>query len=131
MSLNRVTLIGRVGKDPEIREMNNGSRAASFTFATTERGYTTREGRQVPDRTEWHNIVVYGPLVKVIEGYVSKGSPLYIEGALRYRSYDDREGVKRYVTEVHAESIELFGRSERASHTEPTPAEDSYKDWMR
>lgn len=108
MSLNRVTLIGRVGQVPDVRDLNNGNRVASFSLATTERGFTTKDGRQIADRTEWHNIVVYGGLVKVVERYVNKGDQLYVEGALRYRSYDGNDGNKRYITEIFADDIQLL-----------------------
>ncbi len=110
MSVNKVILIGNVGKDPEIRYFENDRAVANFTLATTERGFTTSSGQQIPDRTEWHNIVVWGGLSKVVENYVKKGSPLYIEGKIRTRSWDDKDGNKRYTTEIYVDSLELLGR---------------------
>lgn len=110
MSVNKVILIGNVGRDPEVRYIDNNVAVANFSIATTERGYTSRSGQVVPDRTDWHNIVAWRGLATVIEKYVKKGSPLYIEGKLRTRSYDDKDGNKRYVTEIYAENIELLGR---------------------
>ncbi len=110
MSVNKVILIGNVGKDPEIRYFENDRAVANFPIATTERGFTTASGQQVPERTEWHNIVVWGGLSKVVENYVKKGTQLYIEGKLRTRSWDDKDGNKRYTTEVYADSLQLLGR---------------------
>jgi len=110
MSVNKVILIGNVGKDPEVRYLDNNNMVANFPLATTERGYTSRSGQQIPDRTDWHNIVVWRGLAQVVEKYVKKGSPIYIEGKIRSRSYDDKDGIKRYVTEIYADNIELLGR---------------------
>jgi single-strand DNA-binding protein len=110
MAVNKVILIGNVGRDPEVRYLDNNVAVANFTLATTERGYTSRTGQQIPDRTDWHNIVVWRGLAQVVEKYVKKGSPLYIEGKIRTRSYDDKDGIKRYVTEIYADNIELLGR---------------------
>lgn len=110
MSVNKVILIGNVGKDPDIRYFDNGSAVVNFSLATTERGYTAVNGTQVPDRTEWHNIVCWRGLAKVAEQFVKKGTQLYIEGRIRTRSYDDQNGVKRYVVEIYADNMELLGR---------------------
>jgi single-strand DNA-binding protein len=110
MSVNKVILLGNVGRDPEVRYVDNNVAVANFSIATTERGYTSRAGQTVPDRTEWHNIVAWRGLAQVVEKYVKKGTPLYIEGKLRTRSYDDKDGIKRYTTEIYAENIELLGR---------------------
>ncbi|WP_430810545.1 MULTISPECIES: single-stranded DNA-binding protein [unclassified Carboxylicivirga] len=110
MSVNKVILLGNVGKDPDVRYFENDNAVANFPLATTERGYTSRDGQTVPDRTEWHNIVAWRGLAKIVESYVKKGTPLYIEGKIRTRSYDDKDGVKRYMTEVYADNIELLGR---------------------
>lgn len=110
MSVNKVILIGNVGKDPDIRYFDNGNAVVNFPLATTERGYTAANGTQVPDRTEWHNVVCWRGLAKVAEQFVKKGTQLYIEGRIRTRSYDDQNGVKRYVTEIYADNMELLGR---------------------
>jgi len=110
MSVNKVILIGNVGKDPDVRYFDNGSAVVNFPLATTERGYTAANGTQIPDRTEWHNIVCWRGLAKVAEQYVKKGTQLYIEGKIRTRSYDDQNGVKRYVVEIYADNMELLGR---------------------
>lgn len=110
MSVNKVILVGNVGKDPEVRHFENDGAVANFPLATSERGYTTRNGQEIPERTEWHNIVVWRGLAKVVESYVKKGTQVYIEGKLRTRSYDDKDGVKRYTTEIYADSLQLLGR---------------------
>ena len=110
MSVNKVILIGNVGKDPDIRYLDNNVCVASFTLATTERGYTTSTGVQIPDKTEWHNIVLWRGLAKIAEQYVRKGTQVYIEGKLRTRSWDDQNGIRRYTTEIYADNMELLGR---------------------
>jgi len=110
MSVNKVILIGNVGKDPDIKYFDNGSAVANFTLATTERGYTAANGTQIPDRTEWHNIVCWRGLAKVAEQFVRKGSQVYIEGRIRSRTYDDANGVKRFVIEIYADNLELLGK---------------------
>lgn len=111
-SLNRAMLIGRVGKDVEVRTTDN-SKVASFTLATSER-FKDRNG-EVKEQTEWHNIVVWGKLADVCEKYVQKGSTLYVEGKLRTRSWDDKDGNKRYVTEILASAIQLLDKKENSS----------------
>jgi single-strand DNA-binding protein len=110
MSVNKVLLIGNVGKEPEVKYYDNGVAVANFSMATTERGYTAANGTQVPDRTEWHNIVLWRGLAEIAEKYVHKGSKIYIEGKIRTRSYDDQQGIKRYVTEVWGDNLELLDR---------------------
>lgn len=110
MSVNKVILIGNVGKDPDIRYFDNGSAVVNFPLATTERGYTAANGTQIPDRTEWHNVVCWRGLAKVAEQFVKKGTQLFVEGKIRTRSYDDQNGIKRYVVEIYADNIELLGR---------------------
>ena len=117
MSINKVILVGNVGKDPDVRYFDNGNAVVNFTLATTERGYTTANGIQVPDRTEWHNIVCWRGLAKVAEQFIKKGSQVYIEGKIRSRSYDDQNGIKRYVTEIFVDNLELLGRKNDNSNT--------------
>ncbi len=121
MSVNKVILIGNVGKDPEVRYFENDRAVANFPLATTERGFTMANGQQVPERTEWHNVVVWGGLAKVVENYVKKGTQIFIEGKLRTRSWDDKDGNKRYTTEVYADNIQLLGRkSDNPGSTGPS-----------
>ena len=106
--MNKVMLIGNVGKEPDIRYMDQGVCVASVVLATTERGYKLQSGAEVPERTEWHNVVLWRGLAETVEKYVHKGDKLYIEGKIHTRSYDDRTGVKRYVTEVWADAMEML-----------------------
>lgn len=106
--MNKVMLIGNVGKEPDVRYYDRDQAVATFSLATTERGYTLQNGTQVPDRTEWHNVVLYRGLAKIAEKYVHKGDKLFIEGKIRKRSYDDQKGVKRYVTEIIADNMEML-----------------------
>jgi len=108
MSVNKVILIGNVGVEPEVRYYDSGQAVATLRLATTERGYTMQNGTQVPDRTEWHNVVLWNRLAQVVEKYVHKGDKLYIEGKIRSRSYDDQNGVKRYVVEIYADNIDML-----------------------
>ena len=115
MSVNKVILIGNVGKEPEVRYLENNIKVANFPLATTERGYTMSNGTIVPDRTDWHNIVAWRGLADTSEKYVHKGSQLYIEGKLKTRNYEDKAGVRRYVTEIYAESIQILTRKDNAN----------------
>ncbi|EGK05793.1 single-stranded DNA-binding protein [Dysgonomonas mossii] len=127
MSVNKVILVGHVGKDPDVKHFDNGTAVASFSLATTEKGYTAQNGTTIPDRTEWHNIVCWRGLAKVAEQYVKKGSQLYIEGKIRSRSYDDANGVKRYVTEIYVDNLELLGgKQNQNSEAEQTPVESQH-----
>lgn len=108
MSLNKVQLIGNVGKEPEVRYLDSGVAVATFSLATTDRAYTLPNGTQVPERTEWHNIVLWRGLAETAEKYVHKGDKLYIEGKIRSRSYDDQNGVKRYVVEIFGDNMEML-----------------------
>lgn len=128
MSVNKVILLGNVGKDPEIRYLDNGYAVANFTLATTKRGFTASNGTQIPDRTEWHNIVCWRGLAKVVEQFVKKGSQVYIEGEIRSRNYDDANGIKRYITEIYADNLELLGRrkdNENESYDRNLPIDTS------
>lgn len=106
--LNKVQLIGNLGKDPEVRTLDGGSKVCQFTLATTEKGYTLQNGTQVPDRTEWHNIVMWKGLAEVAEKYLHKGDKIYVEGKIRTRSYEDNNKVKRYLTEIFADNMEML-----------------------
>lgn len=108
MSVNKVILIGNVGKEPDVRYLDGGVAVASFPLATTERGYTLPNGTQVPERTDWHNIVLWKGLAQVVEKYVHKGDKLYIEGKLRPRTYEDQNGQRKYVVEIYAENMEML-----------------------
>ena len=125
MSVNKVILLGNVGKDPEVRYPQPGQAVASFTLATNERGYTTGQGVQVPERTEWHNIVANSNIVGVIENYVRKGTKLYIEGKLRTRKYTARDNTERTVTEIYIDNLELLGGKPQEQNTN----QQRYQNW--
>ena len=107
MSLNKAILIGYVGKEPNIRYVDNGVCTAAFPLATTTPGYTLPNGTQVPERTEWHNILLWRKIAETAEKYVHKGDKLYIEGEIRTRSYQDKKGITRYVTEIWGKEMEM------------------------
>jgi single-strand DNA-binding protein len=106
--MNKVMLIGNVGQDPEVRYVDQGVAVARLRLATTERGYILQNGTQVPDRTDWHNVILWRRLAEIVEQYVHKGDKLYVEGRLRYTAYDDKQGKRQYQTEIWAENIELL-----------------------
>ncbi len=109
MSFNKVILVGNVGKDPEIRRFENNIKA-SFSLATSET-YTPKGGDKVT-QTEWHNVVAWRRLAELAENYIRKGSQILVEGKIRYRSYDDRDGNKKYIVEIEADTIQLLGRKQ-------------------
>lgn len=127
--MNKVMLIGNVGKEPEVHYYDRDMAVAQVVLATTERGYTLKNGTQVPDRTDWHTVYLYHGLAKVVERFVHKGDKLYVEGKIRYRSYDDKRGIRKSVTEILADNMELLTPkpAPQASERKPetaTPAEE-------
>ena len=106
--MNKAMLIGNVGREPEIRYVDKGQAVARLTLATTERGYTLQNGTQVPERTEWHNVILWHKLAEIVERYVHKGDKLYIEGRIHYASYDDKQGRRQYYTEIWADNMEML-----------------------
>ena len=122
MSLNKVILIGNVGKDPDIRYFDNQNAMANFTLATSERGYKLANGTEVPERSEWHNIVASRERAQFVEKHVKKGSLLYVEGKIRYRDYEGKDGVKRYSTEIYADRIDFYWTGTRRNEAEPEPS---------
>lgn len=106
--MNKVMLIGNVGKEPDVRYYDADQAVAQVSLATTEKGYTLPNGTRVPDRTEWHNLVFFYQLAKIVEKYVHKGDKLFVEGKIRYRSYDDRQGKRHVVTEIVVENMEML-----------------------
>jgi single-strand DNA-binding protein len=107
-SLNKVMLIGNLGKDPEVRAIPSGAKVANFSIATTD-SYTDKNTNQKVEKTEWHNIVMWRGLAEIAEKYLRKGSQVYIEGRLQTRSWDDQNGQKRYTTEVIADQMQMLG----------------------
>lgn len=115
-SLNKVFLIGNVGQDPKITTFRDG-KIANFTLATTERGFTTKDGRKVDDRTEWHNIVARNSSADFAERFIKKGTALFVEGKIVTRKYQDSSGQIRSIIEIFASDMQLLG-------TKPKPADD-------
>ncbi len=107
MSVNKVILVGNVGKDPEVRHLDSGVAVANLPLATSE-SYTAKNGDKI-STTEWHNIVLWRGLAEVAEKYVKKGRQLYIEGRIKTRSYDDKDGNKKYITEIYADVMQMLG----------------------
>lgn len=105
--INKVVLVGNVGKDPEVKYFDNDSVVANFSLATSE-SYTNKNGEKVTN-TEWHNIQVWRGLAKVVEKYVKKGDLLYVEGKIKTRSYDDKDGNKKYTTEIQVDELKMLG----------------------
>jgi len=108
--VNKVILLGNLGKDPEVRTFDSGTKKASFTLATSD-SYTDKSGEK-KDKTEWHNIVFWGKVADVIEKYLKKGSQVYIEGRIVTRSYDDKDGNKRYITEIEGSTLTMIKTSD-------------------
>jgi single-strand DNA-binding protein len=131
MSVNKVILVGHVGKDPEVRYLDKDVAVANFSLATTERGRTLPNGTQIPERTEWHNIVAWRGLAEISEKYIRKGTQLYVEGRLQTRMWE-KDGIKRYTTEIYAETINLLGKkpehSEALSSVVSAPAGNALDD---
>lgn len=106
-SLNKAILIGNLGKDPEMRYMPNGDAVVNFSIATTE-SYKDRDGNK-QDKTEWHNIVIYGKLAEIANQYLKKGRSVYIEGRIQTRKWQDKNGQDRYTTEIIASGMQMLG----------------------
>lgn len=105
---NKVQLIGHVGQEPEIKTFEGGKKLANITLATNE-SYTNAKGEKV-EQTEWHRLTAWGKTADLIESYVTKGKEIAVEGKLTHRSYDDKDGVKRYITEVVISELLLLGK---------------------
>lgn len=118
--MNKLILCGRVGQDPTVKKFDNGGQVVQFTLATSSR-WKDKQGEK-QERTEWHNIVIFGKLSEVAEKYVKKGSHLLLEGEVRYRSYD-KEGTKVYITEIFANSMEMLGGKKEENINNPSNTE--------
>ena len=121
-TLNKVMLLGNVGKDPDVRYVDTNMVVAKFVLATSEPGYTLPNGTEVPEHTEWHTILCWNQLAKRVEQYIRKGCRVYIEGKIRTRSYEDKKGITRYFTEINAEKIDIVSFP---SSIRPTEAKDA------
>lgn len=126
MSVNKVILIGNVGREPNVRYIDRDVAVASVSLATSDRAYTLPNGTQVPERTEWHNLVFWRGLAQTVEKYVHKGDKLYIEGSIHSRSYDDQNGVHRTVVEIYVDNMEMLSRPQQtASPQQPAATSTS------
>lgn len=123
-SLNKVMLMGNLGKDPELRKTGSGTSVCNFSIATTER-WKNNESGNWDEKTEWHNIVVWGKQGENCHQYLTKGRPVFIEGRLQTRSWDDKEGKKRYTTEVVATMVKFLGGRPEASAFAGAPAAEA------
>ena len=122
-SLNKVMLIGNLGKDPESREMGDGTKMAKFPIATTET-YKNREGEKVSN-TEWHNIVLWRGLAEVAINWLKKGDSVYIEGKLKTRSWEDENGVKKYATDIQADNLSMLGNRKDSNNQSASMSNNS------
>ena len=126
-SVNKVILVGNVGKDPEVRYSQSGTPVANFSLATNERFKGRSDEWQ--ERTEWHNIVAWQRLAEIVGEYVSKGSKLYVEGRIQTSSWEDRQsGERKYRTEIVARDLLLLGPRENGAHDHKTPTSDDHED---
>jgi len=124
--VNKVILIGNLGKDPEVRYLDSGVAVANFSLATTE-GYKNKEGERV-SQTEWHNVVLWRGLAEVAEKWLKKGSSVYIEGKIRTRKWEDKEGNTRYSTEILGDNMTMLGGKPPSEGTTATTQESDSKD---
>lgn len=109
-TLNQASIMGFVGADPKINITQSGRKVASFSIATTEPSFTTKDGKVVAERTEWHNIVLWGRTAEVAERYIRKGSSVFVQGKIRTRSYQDKQGQTKYITEIEGELLQMLDR---------------------
>ena len=119
-TVNKVILLGYVGKKPDVRYVDKGVCVAQLVLATTERGYKMQDGTEVPERTEWHNVLLWRQLAETVDKYVDKGDLIYVEGKISTRSYEDKKGITRYITEVWADKLELFPSNRTAAASTQT-----------
>jgi single-strand DNA-binding protein len=131
--MNIVILSGNVGQDPKIWTFGDGGSIASFSLATTKRGYTLKNGTKVEEQTDWHNITARGSLAKLVSDYVKKGTKLLVRGELKNRTRTDKDGNKRHIVEVVADSFEFIGAKPASTsinqHTEGNALSDSVDDY--
>lgn len=123
--MNKVMLIGYIGREPEVKYYDADQCLATVSLATTEKGYTLQNGTKVPGHTDWHTVIFWKNLAKVVERYVHKGDKLYVEGRIRYRAYDDKKGMRRNVTEILAENMEILSSKPQSSNTENSTSQNS------
>ena len=125
-SVNKVIVLGNLGKDPDLRHLPNGDAVCNFSLATTE-SWKDKEGNK-QDKTEWHNIVIFRKLAEIAGEYLKKCRPVYIEGRLQTRKWQDKEGKDRYTTEIVADQMQMLGSREEAKEVAKTPASANFDD---
>ena len=125
-SVNKVIVLGNLGKDPELRHLPNGDAVCNFSLATTE-SWKDKDGNK-QDKTEWHNVVIFRKLAEIAGEYLKKGRPVYIEGRLQTRKWQDKEGKDRYTTEIVADQMQMLGSREEAKEVAKTPALANFDD---
>ena len=126
-SVNKVIVLGNLGKDPELRHLPNGDAVCNFSLATTE-SWKDKDGNK-QDKTEWHNVVIFRKLAEIAGEYLKKGRPVYIEGRLQTRKWQDKEGKDRYTTEIVADQMQMLGSREEAKEVaKPTQAPTGFED---
>lgn len=119
MSYNKILLIGNLGKDPDVKEFQNG-KVVSFTLATTDRAYTRQDGVQVSESTQWHNCIAFGKTADFVANYIRKGNKVFVEGKVRYRSYQDQSGATKWVTEIIVDKLDnLSPKTEQQGYQQP------------
>lgn len=123
-SVNKVILVGNLGRDPEVRHLENGAAVANFSLATSE-SYKDRNSGELMTNTDWHNIVLWRGLAEIAEKYLKKGDKVYIEGKIRSRSYQDQEGVTKYITEIVGDNLVMMGKPEGSQGNQQSPAQPS------
>jgi len=119
-SVNKVILLGNVGRDPEVKVLTGGNAVAEFSLATSSGGYRTKDGKEVPQKTQWHRIKAFGAITAAIEKYVKKGATLFIEGRIEYSEYE-KNGEKRQATEITMELMSLISSPQPTPQAAPQP----------
>nr|MBP9674873.1 single-stranded DNA-binding protein [Bacteriovoracaceae bacterium] len=124
MSVNKVIILGRLGQDPELKHTPSGAAVCNFSVATSE-NWTDKTSGQKQEKTEWHRIVVWGKLAELCNQYLSKGRQVFLEGRLQTRSWDDKDGQKRYTTEINATTIQFIGGPSQGVENSEAPEREN------
>ncbi len=130
ININNVTIVGRVGQDPEFKTFDNGGSIARISVATSERGYTLQNGTQVPEKTDWHSVIVRNKSAEFVNNYIRKGDIVGITGSIHYRKYTDKNGAERTATDIYASSIQAISKDggqqqpqQTQTYSAPTPGQ--------
>lgn len=128
ININNVTIVGRVGQDPEFKTFDNGGSIARISVATSERGYTLQNGTQVPEKTDWHSVIIRNKSAEFVNNYIRKGDVVGITGSIHYRKYTDKNGAERTATDIYASSIQAISKDggqgqpqQTQTYSAPTP----------